>query len=480
MKRLTILFVGLLFLHTNLSVAGNVEDLFAAALQCDQAGVQKALDAGVDVNVINPTSNQNVLAAAFFCPELTKFLLDKGCDPNGGSYPAIISAANNYSVEVMKILLQGGADPNLQGTVDPAAFFQQKIDAEKAKGKKANEAMITAWEGIVKTMKPSQVTALQQTVQQTNCVPCLDLLLKAGADPKKDTLNGGLMHVLTNFSMTREMRKDGFTKGAPGMASMGLKIPDWYADLPDEINGTPGEMLELLAKAGLDVNVKRTDGVTAFMAVLTLHKLDLAKAMMRNGADAVTWSHIERHGPDHVSYPICAAAEFADLELMQMILDQKPDVNVHVKTHALSATMDTDFKGNTNWGGGGYTPLIISIMSGHTDVSRLLLENGASIMIGSSGISILNTRFAFLKCLTKIKNKTPIYWAVEQEDLELVEIIAKKMNWKFNPDFTITSYTVGGGGEYKCANFKKKQSPSIYAMTVGNKEAYKLLSAKGL
>lgn len=479
MNRLILVFHGVLLLFANHAFAGAQEDLLTATMQCDVAAAQKALDAGADVNAIYP-SGQNALAAAYFCPEVTKLLLDKGGDPNGGSYPALITASNCYSIEVMKLLLDGGADPNAVGVIDAGATLRKMLESEKAKGRKANKVMVNAWEEALKNMEKTEVTALQQTVQQTNCVPCLEMLLQHGADVNKTSVDGGLMHTLAAFSMEKEMRKDGFTKGAPVMETMGMKVPAFYGNLPDDINGTPGQMLDLLAKAGLDVNVKRSDSVTAFMVALTLHKLDLAKAMMRNGADAVTWSHIERHGPDHVSYPICAAAEFADVELMQMILDQKPDINVKVKTHVLGATMDTDFKGNTNWGGGGYTPLIISIMSGHTDIARLLLENGASVKIGSSGTSILNTRFAFLKCLTKIKNKTPIYWAVEQEDLGLVEIIAKKMEWRFNPDFTITSYTVGGGGEYKCANFKKKQSPSIYAMTVGNKEAYKLLSAKGL
>ncbi len=239
-----------------------------------------------------------------------------------GSYPAIISAANGYSVEVLRILLEGGADPNTPAIVDPDAAYKARIDMEKKKGKKANKDVIKALESLLgKLGEPQKVYALQQTVQQTNCVPCLELLIKHGADVNKIETDGGLMHTLAAFSMTPEMRKDGFTKGAAGMESFGLKVPEFYGNLPDDINGTPGEMLTLLAKAGLDVNVKRADGVTAFMVALTLHKLDLAKAMMRNGADAVTMSHIERRGPDHVSYPICAAAEFADKELFQMMLD---------------------------------------------------------------------------------------------------------------------------------------------------------------
>jgi len=480
MKRLA-LFLFSFFILTQ-CFAGAQEDLFTAALACDLAGVQKAIDGGADANAINPANGQNALASSFFCADVTKLLLDNGCDPNGGSYPAIIQAGNNYCVDVMKLLLDAGADPNAVGKIDPGAGMRKMIADEKAKGKKANKTTIKIWEAALENLKPTNVTALRQTVQQTNCVPCLEMLLKAGADPAKEELDGGILHVLAAFSMTQEERKANFKLGAPNMKAYGLTPPDWYADLPDDKNGTPTQMLNLLAGAGVDVNAKRSDGVSALMVALRLHKLELSKAMVKNGADAVSETVAQLGSRKIKSYPINAAAEFADLQLMQMILDQKPDVNTTVETAALGVTMNSDYKGNTNWGGDGYTPLIISIMSGKTDVANLLLDNGASIKIGSSGISIIPTKFVIINCLTQIKNKTPIYWEVEQEDLALVEKIAEKMEWKFNPDFTIKQY--GGSGNtmlgLKCAKFKKKQSPSLYAMTVGNSEAYKLLSAKGL
>jgi ankyrin repeat protein len=482
MKRLSILLFSF-FLFSQNNYAGAVDDLFTAAMQCDVAAAQKALDAGADVNAIHPATNQNALAAAYFCPEVTKFLLSKGGDPNGGSYPALISAANGYSTEVMRLLLDGGADPNAVGTIDPGLHLRGLAAKEREKGKKANMAMVDAWEAAANTVPPSEVTALQQTIQQTNCVPCLDMLLKAGADPKQVKVDGGLIHTLAAFSMDKDMRKDGFTKGAPVMETMGMKVPAFYGNLTDNLNGTPAQMLDLLVKAGADVNAKRADGVSALMVVLRLHKLDLAKVMVKYGADVVSESVAEMGKRKVKSYPICAAAEFADGELMQMILDKKPDINVSVETIALGVTMDSDYGGNITFGGDGYTPLIIAIMSGHTDVASLLLDAGASVKIGSSGIAVLKSKAFFLNCLTEISNKTPIYWAVEQPDLALVEKIAEKMEWKFNPDFTIKQYgpkDAIGTLIVQCASFKKKQSPSIYATTVGNSKAYGILSAKGL
>jgi hypothetical protein len=98
------------FVFTQIAFAGAQEDLFTAALACDISGVQKAMDGGADANAINPENGQNALAASFFCIDVTKLLLEKGCYPNGGSYPAIISAANCYSVDVLKILTDSPAN----------------------------------------------------------------------------------------------------------------------------------------------------------------------------------------------------------------------------------------------------------------------------------------------------------------------------------------------------------------------------------
>ncbi|MCB9666072.1 MAG: hypothetical protein H6732_18335 [Alphaproteobacteria bacterium] len=480
-RRSALLLASLLATAVPLAAHADAQsDLFTAARQCDEAGVQAALAAGADVNALDD-NGQNALASSFFCVDATRALLAAGCDPNGGSYPAVIQAANNYATEVLDLLLEAGAEPDKVGTIDPSRHLRVLAAKEREKGKSANKAMIAAWESAAAQTKVLEVTALEQAVQQTNCVPCLASLLAHGADAKAARTDGGLVHKLAAFSMTAQERREAFAKGADAVAGFGLKVPDWYRDLPEDRNGSPAQMLDLLVGAGADVDSRRADGVSAFLVALRLHKLGLSKAMLAQGADAVSRAASELGGRTLETWPLAVAAEFADVELVTAILDKGAELDVAVETAALGVTMNPDYRGNTNWGGDGYTPLIIAIMSGRTDVARLLLERGASVQIGSSGISVLDTRFSMLKCLTEIRNKTPIYWAVERDDLELVQAIAEKMAWKFNPDFTIKQY--GGGGDFAgftCAKFKAKQSPSLYATAIGNLKAAALLSAKGL
>lgn len=236
--------------------------LFAAARHGDVVAVQAALDAGAKINATNKDGN-TALDGAFLHPEVTKLLLEKGADPNKGDYPALISAANNYSLEVMKLLLDAGADPNKIGTtvVDPSVGLKKLIEQEKAKGKDANKASIQAWEGMIAGMSPMKVeaNALQQTVQQTNCVPCLKLLFEKGAKPAK-SIDGGLAHTLAAFAMSKQQRKEAFNIGSAAMESYDIVVPAWYKNLPDELNGTSVEILEVLIANGIDINKKNLHG----------------------------------------------------------------------------------------------------------------------------------------------------------------------------------------------------------------------------
>ena len=158
-----------------------------AVQQGDLAAVKTAVAAGANPNAVGPTGG-TALSAAYFWPEITQFLLEKGATPNTGDAAALVMAARYYSIDVMKQLLKAGADPNkpLVSKIDQAASLQQVIDAEKAKGKDANANVIKVYEGMLEKAKGQPlaivtVTAMQMVTSFTNCRECLSLLLEAGA-----------------------------------------------------------------------------------------------------------------------------------------------------------------------------------------------------------------------------------------------------------------------------------------------------------
>jgi len=469
-----------------LVLAGPGEDLISACKKGDMEGVQKALSAGADVNFTDADGNTPV-SMAFFWPEITSLLLEKGADPNKGVYPALISTCNNYSVEAAKLLLDAGADPNKTGMSDPGVTFRTLIAAEKAKGKDANKIAIKTWEGLLTTMKPTEVELMRVLVQQTNCVPCLEMVLEKGANLVLKDGNTAI-DVLASFSMSQKERREAFAKGAASVEAFGFKVPDWYRNLPDEINGPATEMLDALMLKGADlINKPNTIGLTPLVVALKScnateegipGKLAVVKRMVEKGAYPTISASQKFDKGEANYYPVCLAAQYGDVDLMNVMLDKGADINSATSTACLSMY-------NGTWGGEGYTPLIISIMVKNYPVAKFLIEKGADLKTGTTGFAIMETAVQDVKCLVSVKNKTPVYWAVEKDDMELVKLIADRMVWKFNPDFTfnvISDVSSVNMGTYSvgCKKGKEKLFPSAYASELGNKEAAKYLSGKGL
>jgi len=467
-------FIYLLcILSSSTIIAGADDQLLLACKQGDLSGVKNAIAAGANVNKIE--NGNPPIASAFFWPEITKFLIENGADPNLGDYPALISACNNYSVEVAKILIDAGADPNKVGITDPANTFRTLIANEKAKGKNANQASINVWESMIPKMKKTEMELVRVIVQQTNCAPCLKLVVEKGA--KLDFNDGtNALEVFSNFSMTKEERVTAFKTGATGMAAFGLKVPDWYSNLPDDINRNPEEMLEIILSKNTDVNKPFSNGMTALTTALKgSGKLAAAKVLMNKGANPKI-NGTQTIGSIKVTYiPICLAAQQGDVELIEKIINAGADINSNANTNSL-------INAEGSWGGNGYTPIIISIMSKNYDVAKFLLNKNADLTIGTNGYAIWETSFENLKCLVEVKNKTPIYWAVEKDNMDIVSMIADKMTWKINPDFTYNVVTNATSTQYNvgCKKGKSKLMPSKYASEIGNKNASSFLSNKGL
>ncbi len=477
--KINLILITLLFFIYQGTFAGSNEDLITACKMGDLSAATKAIDSGADVNFMD-ANGSTPIASAYFWPEITQLLLDKGADPNGGVYPALISACNVYSTEVVKKLLDAGADPNKPGLSDPSTTFKTLIANEKAKGKDANKAMIGAWEKAMSTMKPSEVELMQVITMGTNAVSCLQMVIEKGA---KLSLKSGdhAINVLVFYSASKEERKKLCAQGAGNVEAFGIKVPDWYKNLPDDRIGTAVEMLDVLVKAGSDLNKPNTTGLTPLVVALKScyatpegkpSKLEVVKKLVELGADPKI-SATQKLGKYDVKYqPICLAAEFGDKELMEKILEKGADINTTTETGSLTTY-------NGTWGGEGYTPLIIAIMIGNFEIANLLVDKGANIKIGSSGFALLDIKDSDNKATISTKNKTPIYWAIDKGDMEIIKKISDKMDWSFNPDFSFKAFEGDlvmqtGWGPLKLKG-KNDLSPSMYADIIGNKEAKKFL-----
>ena len=269
------------------------DDLIKASYGAPLGTVKTLVEGGADVNYKN-AQGQTPISLSYFSPEITEYLLSKGADPNGGDYPSLVTAPRYYSVDVMKLLLKAGADPNKAGVikVDQAAGVQKLLDDEKAKGKKANKAIVKAYQDMLDKMPKGNTmtfTALQNTVGYTNCKECVELLLNAGAKTDFKSTNGGgnLLHEIATAYAPLDQRAAAVVATGPALEKYGFLIPDWYKELNVYNYGNASDLVKLLKDKGADMEALDNQKQTPLKAAITrpIQNEEVIMAFIDNGAN---------------------------------------------------------------------------------------------------------------------------------------------------------------------------------------------------
>jgi ankyrin repeat protein len=120
-------------------------DLFEAAALGDVRRLAELLDEGADPNAFAPDGFTPLTLAAFFKhAEAARLLLDRGADTHQRArheqiqvLPIHSAAANGGSVEIVRMLLDAGADPDAE---QPGGF--RAIDAARQDGNAELERLL--------------------------------------------------------------------------------------------------------------------------------------------------------------------------------------------------------------------------------------------------------------------------------------------------------------------------------------------------
>ncbi len=339
MKTLPIL-IAFVFLFSNNLIGQDV--LFDHCLKCDLEEVQRAVNNGSNINAPHTTSGQSALAYSYHCPGVTKYLLEKGADPNGGSYPALVSAASIASYEVMKMLLESGADPNLKGGGEPALF---------------------------------------KIVQMTGCADCADLLLNKGADiSTKGGIYSNLFRVYSSYGLNQSERYEAMSKYAKLLEGYGLKINSIYLNPDQTMNAPPSEMAGILSKHKVDINERtkvisspENDGEPPLFTAMNLGKKEIILSLLANGADYNATYPV--YNPDLFLFnikggytPLMYASIRNDVWLVEKLL-KYPDLDNPV-TSGTFITKDKNFVDMKE-----ISAIYLAIMSGNIEIVTLLADS---------------------------------------------------------------------------------------------------------
>lgn len=470
----SIITTALLAFSIGLSVFASTpdENLITACRQGDLAAAKTALSNGANPNATDQ-NGASALSQAFFYPELTKLLLDEKADPNGGNFPAIINAAGNYSVEVLDILIAAGADPNLPGVFKSpelerlyASIHQLEDLSANLKGKAKKDLEIK-----INEMKSSYgdgsggmtVYALNQTVQQTNCVPCIEKLLAAGA--KRDLVSGtDIMHLYASYGQTAAQRAEGYKTGAKRMEEFGFKLPSWYLALPNSVNKETEDVLMFLLKSGFDINVLSASGKTPFHNALAGgvgNKTEVMLALVQNGANITI---------EDPQFGKCftLAARTGNIKLVEAMLAKGADIGETSKF----------FDPNQGQNLRGVTPLIAATIDNRLPMIKFLISKGASIKEDAEGFSY-NMKTG---CATAVRNKSALYFAIDNQNMEIIQYMVEVSGLKWYRPLMINELKKSSTSQFGSVQVTEtscysngKYIPSAYAKKTGLKDIAKYL-----
>ncbi len=450
------------FITSSFALTGAEEALIEASKKGDLEGVKTAVTNGANIKAADADGNM-ALNHAFFWPEITKYLIEHGADPNEGTTPPLIPACSHYSTDVITILLGAGADPNKVGKIiyDPGAEIRAKIEAEKAKGMGASKGNIAQWERMLTTMKPSLVDAkaLDVTVRQTNCAPCVDMLIAKGATnrPRNDYGQGTFIHTFITFGMGPEERSKLLKDEVGSLEGLGYMAPDWLTNIPADRNVSETKMIASLVSAGVDINGANARGQTALHQSMNGEigvKVNMVRALVDNGADMSKEDPV--YGP-----PLIMSLKSGDVDLMKYMVSKGADISMETKEVDKATGRELD----------KMTPIMIATLYDKFDLVKYLRSQGAGYTPGAEGKSYLGPR----KCLAPVRNKNAIYFAIDNGNIEMVRWYAQGSKMGRPP--TIIEFTTEGADAACFAPGKYK--PSSYARAMGKDDIYKFLKVKG-
>jgi ankyrin repeat protein len=439
------------------------DDLVKACKSGNLAEVKSLVDNGADVNY----GDGAALSASIFYVDVVNYLIEKGAKVNVGAYPPLVNACLYGSPDVIKALLEAGADPNKAAITDISAGIQKSLDEEKKKGKSANKYMVRAFEDQIVAMKKNPVVnyALTNLVTGTNCLDCMKMLVDKGA--KTDVINtisgSNLLGDFATSGRSKKARVESNKINADALDKYGMPMPDWYKNSDESKMASPEEIVKFLVSKGVDINLKNklknSPLMESLVVIPTIVQPEVIVAMINNGADIKIESIL-------YGKPMLIAAGNGQVDVMEALIAKGANINDEFSVDDITTGQNLK----------GITTLMWAASNNHLEAVKFLIKKGVNLNEFAHGTS-LNRK---TMCITNVEGKNAMYYAIESGNIEIVqELLNTNQGWgrafvikqrkeKTDNGIYTTTYCFSIGGFI----------PSAYAKELGFPEIQALLKSK--
>jgi uncharacterized protein len=340
-----------------------------AVYKGDVAEARRLLRAGADVTLANHYGATPMsLAAEVGNTEMLKLLLEFGANadsPNADGQTALLAVSRTGNLEAAQLLLDHHATVDAQEKWGgqtalmwaSARRHPEMMELLISRGADVNRRSIdrdyqrhVTAEGRPKSLDSGGLTPLLYAARE-NCVACVGVLLKNGADidlPDPDGVSPLLVAIMNaNWDLAKQLIVAGADINqwdiygeAPLLTAVDLRnrIDGGRASI-DPINTTRGlAIVNLLIDRGADLNMQLlfkpanvrgtayTRGATPLIRAATNGDLEVVKILLAHGADATVYM-ADRQTPIHAALAGRAPQPQA-LELITLLHQAGTDVNV--------------------------------------------------------------------------------------------------------------------------------------------------------